>query len=258
MLSTLWVIDWNENGPDVVGGVPRGEADDDGDRRAWRRAGRSAAPPRSAAGRRGTSAADRDAARTRSVRDDRHEQRRRLERRARCDQRGGGGRDHAIASGTTTRAPAKSPSHQVRQTSGTSSLAITPPSRSESGPTVALTAVPAASATSRPPECRRRCRAASPGAARRRMSTRRHEHLEHVPAGLSERRAERERRVVVGEQVADQHSGPEPQAAERRGRRCRRRPAARGSRPRGRRSRARSRPAPRRSTWPPTRATPST
>jgi hypothetical protein len=87
-----------------------------------------------------------------------------------CDQPGCGGLDHAIARGTTTMAPAKSPSHHVRDTSASSPLVITPPSRSDSGPIMALTAVPAASATSNlpsPPTLSR----GEPWRRRRRMST---------------------------------------------------------------------------------------
>ena len=43
-----------------------------------------------------------------------------------------------------------SPSHQVCQTCGRSGVVNTPPSHNESGPTVALTAVPAKIATSSP------------------------------------------------------------------------------------------------------------
>ena len=38
--------------------------------------------------------------------------------------------------------------------------------------------------------------------------------LEHVAARLHERGAERQRAVVVGEQVADEHAGPQPEPAE--------------------------------------------
>src|SRR3954454_8453592 len=56
----------------------------------------------------------------------------------------------ASASGITINAPAASPSHHVRATSGSSLLLITSPANSDSGPTVALIAVPAAIAPSRP------------------------------------------------------------------------------------------------------------
>jgi hypothetical protein len=35
----------------------------------------------------------------------------------------------------------------------------------------------------------------------------RHQHLEHVPARLAQSRPERERAVVVGKEVADEHAG---------------------------------------------------
>ena len=62
----------------------------------------------------------------------------------------GGGRDHARATGTSTSAPVKSPSHQVRQTFATWSGSTTSPASCASEPIVALTAVPAASAPSIP------------------------------------------------------------------------------------------------------------
>ena len=102
----------------------------------------------------------------------------------------------------------------MRATSGSSSLLITPPASSDSGPTVALIAVAAAIATNSPPRPPT-LSSGEPRADEAADQQRRHQHLEHVPARLSERRAERQRRVVVGEQVADQHPGPEPQPAER-------------------------------------------
>ena len=63
----------------------------------------------------------------------------------------GTGRYQASATGTTTRAPAKSPSTHVRQTSGTARVPMTSPRSSDSEPTVALTVAPAAIAiTMRP------------------------------------------------------------------------------------------------------------
>jgi hypothetical protein len=55
---------------------------------------------------------------------------------------------HAIASGTRTRAPDKSPSHHVRHRFGAAVVVMTCPSRRETVPMVALTAVPAAIAAS--------------------------------------------------------------------------------------------------------------
>src|SRR3954466_13409698 len=54
------------------------------------------------------------------------------------------GRDHARASGTTTRAPQASPSHHVRHTAQNASGLTTPPTRDASVPTVALTIVASA------------------------------------------------------------------------------------------------------------------
>ena len=42
----------------------------------------------------------------------------------------------------------------------------------------------------------------------------RHEHFRHVPDRLAECGAQREHRVVVGQQVADQYPGPEAQSTE--------------------------------------------
>src|SRR3954453_21816194 len=61
-----------------------------------------------------------------------------------------GSRAHVRASGRTTIAPAVSPSHQVRQNDPISVVSITPPSRIEIVPTVALTAVAIPSANSIP------------------------------------------------------------------------------------------------------------
>ena len=82
----------------------------------------------------------------------------------------GSGRYQASASGITTRAPAASPSHQVRATFGHSLAVITSPARSESGPMMALIAVARAIVrTSRtmPP----RLSSGGPRATRRRIST---------------------------------------------------------------------------------------
>ena len=63
----------------------------------------------------------------------------------------GDGVVNASTSGSTIAAPVKSPSHQVRHTSDSPSAEMTSPRRRDRDPTVALTTVPAASATSRPP-----------------------------------------------------------------------------------------------------------
>ena len=119
----------------------------------------------------------------------------------------------ASATGSTTRAPAKSPSHHVRQTSGAAPVAITEPRRSDSVPTVALTAAPAAIAVTMPRE--------APDAGQRRAARdqpphqqRRDQHLEEIAERLAHRGAEGQRRVVVDQEVADQHARPQTDPAE--------------------------------------------
>jgi hypothetical protein len=68
--------------------------------------------------------------------------------RRRWSQPGGGRCCHAIASGTITSAAERSPSHQVRHTVTSAPPSITLPSSCASVPIVALSTVPAASATS--------------------------------------------------------------------------------------------------------------
>ena len=60
----------------------------------------------------------------------------------------GGGWCQAIASGTRTSVPVRSPNHQVRHTVASAGVSITPPASCASEPIVALTAVPAANAAS--------------------------------------------------------------------------------------------------------------
>ena len=164
----------------------------------------------------------------------------------------GSGRYQARASGITISAPAASPSHQVRATSGSSLAAdhVAGPQRQRTdgradrrgGGDRGAQAADAAEAVQR--------RAARDQSA---DQQRRHEHLEHVPERLPERRPQRQRRVVVGEQIADQHPGPEAQPTEAQERRSPPRPEATRWRRRDRRTPARSRPSPPRSRQRPTR-----
>jgi hypothetical protein len=92
-------------------------------------------------------------------------------------------------------------------------MAITPPARSDSAPTVALTVAPAAIAMT--------IRATAANAGQRRAARdqpahqqRRDQDLEQVAERLADRRAERKRRVVVDQQVADQHTRPQPDTTE--------------------------------------------
>ena len=135
--------------PVEVRRVPDREAGDDGDRRASRRACRTAAPPRSAAGNTRYSSGSWRAGGDRAEHDQHGEQRAALERHARAAAPAAG-RDHAMASGTSTSAPVKSPSHHVRQTVSSSPASITSPISCANVPTVALTVTPAASAASTP------------------------------------------------------------------------------------------------------------
>ena len=231
VLTTLSVIDENTNGADVVRRVPDREAGDDGDRERRAVLAEAQRRPDQRAGRRGRAAARGCGWRARAERDQRDQQRAALERRP-ATMRRGGGRDHAIASGTRTSAPVKSPSHHVRQTMASSSASMTPPASCASEPTVALDgdaggergehAHQAADAAQRRP-------LAAPGGA----AAAPRQDLEQVPAGLEQRGADRGRAVVVGQQVADQDARPQP-----RGRPGTERDADAGGQPHDRRHRA--------------------
>ena len=95
------------------------------------------------------------------------------------------------------------------------------------------------------PERRRPC-PADRRAGRARAGARATQDLEEVPARSVRAPSPAAARVVVREQVADQHARPVAAGRRGTGTRSRRRPAARRWRPPGRRSRARSRTAPRR------------
>ena len=117
----------------------------------------------------------------------------------------GNGAHHASASGTTTRAPHASPSHHVRQMVGMASVVITPPSaegeradRRADRDAGRDRGEHAAEAVDRGE------RRAAPGQPHDEEG--RDGDLEHVAACLADRRPERERAVVVGEEVADDHS----------------------------------------------------
>ena len=81
-------------------------------------------------------------------------------------------------------------------------------------PIVALTATPAAMRDEHAAEAGDASRAAELRRTRRRDQDRGDGDLEHVAARLPDRRPERKRAVVVGEQVADEDTRQEPQAAE--------------------------------------------
>ena len=98
---------------------------------------------------------------------------------------------HASIRGTTTKAPAKSPSHHVRQNVGASPAVTTPPASIDTIPTVALIAVATARAANNPPTCSaaidRRARADEPP-----QQHSAHDDLGHVARLLTHQAPERQ------------------------------------------------------------------
>ena len=223
-----------------VRGVPHGDADGDGRRRGSRRACRSARPPRAGPGTSGTPAGPSAWNAIRLSRATREHHRRRLEQPGARRQRAAGTDARRCASGTTIRAPQKSPSHQVRHTVRSASRGehVAGQQRQRADGRADQRPGRRAPTTIRSTP-RRRLRAAGRAADQPLQEQRRDDDLEHVPRRLPERRAPGQRRVVVREQVAGHDAGPEPHAARGGGPRCPHRPAATPPRPPARRTRTR-------------------
>ena len=125
----------------------------------------------------------------------------------------GGGRRQTAASGTSTSAAVKSPSHQVRQTVPRWSASITPPASWASVPIVALASHAGDERGQHgrePPDAAER----PAGGQEAAQQPRRADDLDEVAGGLGERGADRQRAVVVDEQVRDQHARPQAQATQ--------------------------------------------
>ena len=106
---------------------------------------------------------------------------------------------HASISGSTTKPPAMSPSHHVRQNVGASDPEMTPPASIDTVPTVALIAVAIAERHEHPADLldaiERRARADEPP-----QQQGAHDDLGHVAGLLAEQAPERQR--VLGRRAA--------------------------------------------------------
>ena len=123
---------------------------------------------------------------------------------------------HASTRGTTTNAPATSPSHHVRQNVGASPAMMTPPASIETIPTVALIAVATARAANSAADLLgaidRRARADEPP-----QQQGAHDDLGHVARLLAEQAPERQRdgseeQLPVDDELRDEDPGPPAQA----------------------------------------------